>query len=206
MMSIVMGQAGDPSIDPLALLGMHRLRHTVFSERLQWDVRARDGMEIDDFDDIDPTYMIAKSTGGKVEGCWRLLSTIGPYMLKDTFPQLLRGEPAPCHPRIWELSRFAVAPAATDDRRQVNLGPVTFRMLERACDYAMANGIDSYVTATSVALERLMRRVGVPLRRFGDGKAVRIGRVLSVACWIDVTEEGRTAVFGGATRMLESVA
>ena len=28
--------------------------------------------------------------------------------MKDTFPELLHGEPAPEDPRIWELSRFAI--------------------------------------------------------------------------------------------------
>ena len=195
MASIVMGRASDPAIDQDSLLGMYRLRHTVFHERLQWDVNSRDGLEVDDYDDIQPIYMIARGSRGAVDGCWRLLPTEGPYMLKDTFPELLRGELAPRNRRIWELSRFAVAPLSADDRRQVNFSDVTFRMMQRLWDFAEANGVDSYVTVTSVALERMMRKIGLSFRRFGDGQSLKVGRIRSVACWIDVNEQGYEALF-----------
>ncbi len=198
MRRIVMGHAGDPEMDRDAMLGMFRLRDTIFHKRLGWDVRSENGCERDVFDELSPVYMVARGSRRAVEGCWRLLPTTGPYMLRDTFPQLLRGEPAPCDPEIWELSRFAVAPTSIDDRRQVNFGAVTFEMMQRVVDFAESHGIGSYVTVTSVALERMLRRAGIPLRRFGDGKAQRIGKVLSVACWVFIDAQCREAVYNGA--------
>ena len=197
MSTIVLGRANDPQMNPALLSGMFRLRDTVFRERLGWDVESENGEERDRFDDLNPIYMVSREHGVKVHGCWRLLPTTGAYMLKDTFPELLCGERAPSNPQVWELSLFAVAPTSADDRRQANFGGATFEMMQHVVDHALEHDIESYVTVTSVALERMLRKVGVPLRRFGDGRAQRIGRVLSVACWIDINERCRKAVYGG---------
>ena len=197
MNRIIMGRAGDPQVEASALMGMFRLRDTVFHKRLGWDVESRNGLEIDRYDELDPVYMLAHADGAEVDGCWRLLPTTGPYMLVDTFPQLLRGETAPRAPHIWELSRFAVTPTSADDRRQVNFSLLTFEMMQTVVDHAMHNGIQSYVTVTSAALERMLVRAGIPLRRFGDGQLTRVGKVQAVACWISIDEQCRDAVYTG---------
>ena len=188
MTQITMGHRSDSCMTPQRLDGMFKLRHVIFKERLGWDVASDEGREHDHYDDLDPVYMVSQSPRETVDGCWRLLPTTGPYMLRDTFSELLRGETAPCDDQIWELSRFAVAPTSSDDRRQVNFRPVTFDMMREVVSYGLECGIHQYVSVTSVSLERMLRRVGIPMRRFGDGKAVRIGKVLSVAVWIDINE------------------
>lgn len=93
------------------LLGeMHKLRAQVFKERKGWDVSVIDEMEIDGYDALSPYYMLIQedTPEAQVFGCWRILDTTGPYMLKNTFPELLHGKEAPCSPHIWELSRFAI--------------------------------------------------------------------------------------------------
>ncbi|GAA0033889.1 hypothetical protein BROWWM01_80210 [Bradyrhizobium ottawaense] len=98
-------------------LGMHRLRRRVFKDRLDWDVSVRDGLEIDQYDTFDPTYLLALEKS-YVVGCVRLLPTTGRNMLADTFPVLLDGNPAPRAATIWESSRFCVdtkSAAATVD-------------------------------------------------------------------------------------------
>ena len=86
---------------------MYRLRARVFKDRMGWDVPTIAGMEIDGYDALGPHYMLIKG-GGAVCGCWRLMPTEGPNMLRDTFPQLLHGDAAPTGRHIWELSRFAI--------------------------------------------------------------------------------------------------
>src|ERR1700716_3981750 len=88
------------------LEGMFRLRHEVFKERLAWEVGSQNGRERDMFDDLDPVYIVCEE-GNDVLGSWRLLPTTKPYMLKDVFPELLYGMPAPEAPDVWEISRFA---------------------------------------------------------------------------------------------------
>jgi acyl homoserine lactone synthase len=83
------------------LAEMHRLRYRVFKERLDWDVRVTDGMEIDDFDALHPTYLLQRDRDNHVCGCVRLLPTAGPNMLRDIFPALLQDEAIPSDIEIW---------------------------------------------------------------------------------------------------------
>lgn len=189
-----MARSDDPTMDKGTLHGMFRFRNHVFHERLGWKVECRNGMERDVFDDLDPVYVVSKGKGRRIEGCWRLLPTTGAYMLKDTFPQLLGNEAAPEDPAIWELSRFAVRSSSQGLLSQGGVSAVTFEMMKQILAFAEENGIRSYVTVTSVAVERLFKRAGIPIRRFGDGKAQRVGHVLSVACWIDINDEVRQVV------------
>lgn len=188
MHSIILGRTGDPGLDQLATASMYRFRHKVFSQRLGWEVASCNDMEIDVFDAADPCYMLVRDQNADVVGCWRLLPTTGPYMLKDTFAQLLCGEDAPRTKRIWECSRFAVESSETGDLAQATLSPVTFAMIRAVYDFAVREGIDEYVMVTSVSLERLLRRLGIPIERFGDGHAQRVGKVLSVACRVAIND------------------
>ncbi len=193
MSEILLARSEDPGLDRETLHGMYHLRHRIFRERLGWEVESRNEMEIDIFDESNPVYVLSRKKK-EVDGCWRILPTTGPYMLKDTFPELLRGESAPRDSKIWELSRFAVHGGGKGDLAQGAVNETTFRMMQKIVDFALEQGIQSYVTVTSVAMERLFRRIGLPSRRFGDGKAQRVGKVLTVACWLDVNEESYRAV------------
>ena len=102
--------------EPDVLQEVYRLRDAVFRERLAWDVASQDGCERDRYDDFCPVYLIANDDDGRVEGCWRLLPTTGPYMLRDVFPELLDGHPPPAAADVWEISRFAVMPRDRDYR------------------------------------------------------------------------------------------
>ncbi|WP_431682793.1 acyl-homoserine-lactone synthase [Kitasatospora sp. KL5] len=109
---------------------MYRLRHHVFHERLRWQVRTRNGRERDSFDDLDPVYVIGCHTeSGAVTASLRMLPTTGPYMLRDVFPQALRGAPAPCDPQTWEISRLCVH-LSSRSRHQRAPGPPSAPELE----------------------------------------------------------------------------
>jgi acyl homoserine lactone synthase len=194
MNQILVGRAHDSILDSSTLNKMFRFRYKVFYERLGWDVGHENGMERDLFDELNPMYMIARNHFNEVEGCWRLLPTTGPYMLKDTFPQLLCGDAAPQDPVIWELSRFAVLPSDSTEHDQVALNSLTLDMIRYVYDFAQQHGIRRYITVTSVALERLLKRTGLPIYRFGNYKAQRVGKVLTVACWVDINEQFRQVV------------
>lgn len=194
MNQILMAGGGQPGFDPTTLRNMFAFRHRVFHDRLGWDVTSDHGLEHDHFDRLDPVYLLARDARLQVEGCWRILPTTGPYMLRDTFPQLLGDTAAPSAPDIWELSRFAVEPG-DGGNSQARLNEVALDMMRRAYEFAVEHRISHYVTVTSVALERLMRAGGIPMTRFGNGKAQRIGKVLTVACWIRIDEDLRRALY-----------
>jgi acyl homoserine lactone synthase len=173
---------------------MFRLRYETFVTRLGWDVQSVDGQEIDEFDNDRAHYILAETGGEEVNACWRLLPTLGPNMLRDVFPQLLHGQPAPASADCWELSRFAIAtgrlPSAEDaGNPQIGFGELSVGLMRESNRFALANGIARYVTVTTAAIERMLKRQGVNVRRLGP--PIKIGSVLTVACFIEV--DGVTA-------------
>ena len=161
---------------------MHTLRAKVFKGRLGWEVPIMSGMEIDGYDALEPLYMMIREPGGgALRGCWRLLPTEGPYMLKDSFAQLLHGQAAPAHARIWELSRFAIE---TEGAGCFGFSDITLQSIAEIISHGYHAGIDQYVTVTTTAIERLLRRAGVVTTRFGQ--PLQIGVEKAVALYVDV--------------------
>ena len=124
MNTVITQPANNFSFYPDFIKSMFKLRDRVFRGRLGWDVTSVDGKEKDEYDDMNPVYMLSCNEKKQVEGCWRILPTTGPYMLRDVFPELLRGERLPEDDNIWELSRLAVDPRQNLPRRKNFVPPV----------------------------------------------------------------------------------
>lgn len=183
------------SANPYLVRSMYRLRKLVFEDRLGWDVKSLNGMEIDYYDNLDAAYLMHTNSSMEVDGCCRILPTEGPYMLRDVFPQLLRGEDLPEASDILEISRFAVDTSNAADRNEASINAVTMDILKQIYDYAIEHNVKRYVAVTSAAMERVLRRAGIPTSRFGDGKLTRIGKVMSVCIWVDINEQYKNAVY-----------
>jgi len=141
---LLSGATAGPSEKPL-IDGMYRLRHTVFSERLKWTSLTPDGRERDIYDRLNPVYLICRNPSGDVIGCWRLLPTVGPYMLKDIFAHLLHGHPAPESEDCWEISRFAIDPELRDYDSLGAVGRVVGDMLIELFDFAERGDVETLV-------------------------------------------------------------
>src|ERR1700737_3801236 len=87
---------------------MHRIRKTVFKDRLGWDVAVSGELEVDEYDALGPSYLLSMDRHGTVNGCVRLLRRTGPNMLRDIFPAFVTKAAVPRGERVWEASRFAV--------------------------------------------------------------------------------------------------
>jgi acyl homoserine lactone synthase len=170
---------------------MYRLRAKVFKERMKWDVPVLSGMEIDGYDALDPHYLLIKESNNHIRGCWRLMPTEGPYMLRDTFPQLLNGLVAPHDARVWELSRFAID---TEGSGGFGFNDVALESMRSLFLFGKRKGIDLYITVTTTAIERMMRRAGIVIERFGP--PLQIGVEKTVALAIFNSEETCEALFG----------
>lgn len=171
---------------------MFRLRYEIFHKKLGWDVGTHDGMERDSFDDVETvTYLLATTPAGDVDACWRLLPTTGPNMLRDTFPELLHGQPAPCGQDCWELSRYAVATNRTTTAH-ASFGPISMALMRESAKFATAHGISRYVTVTTPVMERMLRQQGLHIHRLGP--SVRIGIAAAVAVMIEIDEITLAAV------------
>ncbi|NTJ11692.1 acyl-homoserine-lactone synthase [Rhizobium lusitanum] len=159
--------------------GMHRLRASVFRERLEWDVEVVDGREVDDFDQLPATYILLLTGSSKVSGCARLLPASGATMLTGAFPQLLSTGTLEAHAAMVESSRFCVDTTIQEGRGAGTLHKATLTMLAGIIEWSIINGYSEIVTATDVRFERILKRAGWPMRRLGD--PMRIGNTIAVA-------------------------
>lgn len=185
MSKITFHKKTQDSTQSVTLEQIHRLRHETFVERLDWEVDSSNGIERDRFDELDAVHIAVCSTSGQVDGCWRALPTLGSYMLEDVFPELLQGEAAPKEKTIWEISRFAVRKGSSEVSKGY-MGKLTIDMVRSFWDFAQEFGVAAYVTVTSVACERMLRQLGVTLRRMGEGETMQIGKEKTVALYIEV--------------------
>lgn len=172
-------------------MGMHRLRGRVFKERLDWDVSVSGGLEIDQYDAHSPTYLLALQHGDVV-GCVRLLPTIGPNMLADTFPVLLDGHAAPKTARIWESSRFCVDTNAAAAITENGLREATFLLFAAMIEWAQQCDLQAIATVTDLRMERILRRAGWHLDRLGTPQ--QIGATKAVAGLLPITNSTLGAI------------
>ena len=174
---------------------MHRLRAKVFKERMGWEVPIIGGMEIDGYDALEPYYLMAREHESGLSGCMRVLPTVGPYMLKDTFPDLLYGQTPPENIKTWELSRFAVE---AKEQQSFGFSELTMNVTREIVRFGDQMGIEHYVTVTTPSIERMMRRAGLAVTRYGPPK--RIGVENAVALDFDIGEQTHEALFGKILR------
>ncbi len=174
--------------NPGDLDAMFQLRKRVFHDLLKWDVSVRGNWEIDDYDDANPLYVLSYSDEtGHLRGSLRLLPTLGPNMLDDTFPILLGDSPQVRSASVWESSRFCIDPTISQDRGS---NQVTIAAAELMCgvgELGLSSGLSHIVTVTDVFLERMFRRMGCPGERIGEPQ--RIGSVYAVAVAWEVTTD-----------------
>lgn len=170
---------------------MHRFRARIFKDRMGWEVPIISGMEIDGYDAMDPYYLLIRDPAKGIRGCMRVLPTVGPYMLKDTFPELLHGHMAPEDPKTLELSRFAVD---AEEQQAFGFSKLTLELTRALVKFGDKMGIDRYVSVTTPSIERMMRRAGLAITRFGP--PIRIGVENAVAIDFDIGEQTHEALFG----------
>lgn len=168
---------------------MHRLRARVFAGRLGWDVQVRDGMEIDEFDALDPAHVVSLDDDGNVVGCMRLLQTTGPHMLADVFNAVLDGEPPLRSSQVWEATRFCVdTDRLTRGRTKNSISYVTSEVMIAAFEYGRNAGILDAVAVIDPVMNRVMIRSGnAPYDYLG--KPTPMGKVTAMAALMDCSDE-----------------
>lgn len=95
---------------PLLRETMFRDRAEQFQRRLKWEVSVDErGWEIDEYDVLNPLYVIWERPDGTHGGSMRFLPTVGRTMVNEHFAHLTGSAPI-CDPDIWECTRFCLAP------------------------------------------------------------------------------------------------
>lgn len=169
------------------LVEMYRLRYRVFKLRMAWEVETCGDMEMDDFDALHPVYLTQVSESGLVQGSVRLLPSLGPTMLRDTFSVLLEGHSAPSTSLVWESSRFAIDIAADAPKGDHGITRAAYELFAGMVEFGLSRQLTDIVTVTDVRMERILRRAGWPLRRIGS--PATIGSTLAVAGYLAISNE-----------------
>jgi len=172
----------DRSQNSLLVDQMHRLRARIFKERMRWDVSVIDGQEFDQFDELNPTSILVMEQG-VVVGHTRILPATGPTMLSETFGYLASSEAFVPHAGMLETSRFCVD-TTTARLTADGIHLATMTLIAGILEWANTGGYSEIVTVTDVRLERILRRVGLPLRRLGE--PTRIGNTIALAGIVEV--------------------
>ena len=166
---------------------MHRIRAEVFHDRLGWNVNVKDGLEIDEFDALNPLYVISiDETSNSVLGSLRLLPTTGKNMLRDVFHDLLGENEIVESPTIWESSRFSIsnsAPAPSEGRL---LSRTTGELFCALAEIGLMAGLSEIVTVFDARMIRIIRAAGCEIIPVGHPK--RIGVCMTYAGLFETTE------------------
>jgi acyl homoserine lactone synthase len=171
-----------------ALADMFRLRKKVFHDLLKWDVLVQGDFEMDHYDDANPIYVMSYDDNtGRLRGALRLLPTLGPNMLDDTFPVLLDNQPEVRSAAIWESSRFCIDPEISLDRSSNQVSVAAAELMCGVGELGLASNLSHIVTVTDVFLERMFRRMGCPGERIGAPH--KIGSVHAVAISWEVNQD-----------------
>jgi len=161
---------------------------------LGWDVNIEDGKEIDEFDHLDPAYVIGLDDGGNVVAAVRALQTTGPHMLSDVFSAILDGEPPIRSATMWESTRFCV------DTQRLNRGKdknsvsyATCELMIGSLEYAKNAGIQDIITVIDPIMDRVLKRSNCAPYDY-VGKTVPMGKVSALAALLDCTDERIDAI------------
>ncbi len=91
-----------------ALASQARLRYRTFVAHRGLPHAHYAGLEYDEFDTPAAVYFVWRDPADAVRGLARLLPTTRPYMLQAYWPELVKDEPLPASPAVWEVTRVCV--------------------------------------------------------------------------------------------------
>lgn len=131
---------------------MYSDRAAQFKGRLEWKVDVDDrGRELDQYDGLNPLYVIAEDRQGRHAGSLRFLPTIGRTMVNEHFTHLT-DDVTIRSPLIWECTRFCIAPDAA--------GGVSSALLLASCEMGLRFGLEQAVGVFDPRMPRIYSRIG----------------------------------------------
>ncbi len=141
------------------LNAVYKFRHQFFVDGLGWeDLRKPDGLEKDQFDDLDDVYHVVEEVDGQIMFYCRMMPTSGPTLLADVYPQLMKGAAPPCSPNIWEWTRGAQVTSTSAESKASSLYQRRF-----------------YIAALEAFEFLAVRKVSVQLHPLLTTKLIQIG-------------------------------
>ena len=158
---------------PSLKASMFRARADQFKTRLGWDVTVNDaGEERDQYDDLNPLYLIWENADGSHGGSLRLLPTTGRTMVNEHFTDVIGGGEIRSSD-IWECTRFCLSRGAP--------ARVSAALMMAAGECMKNFGIAHCVAVFDARMIRIYRMIGASpdvLGSLGSGRAQ-----VSVGLW-----------------------
>lgn len=155
---------------------MFQDRAVQFKERLKWDVNvdAR-GYERDEYDALNPMYVISVNPDGSHGGSMRIMPTIGRTMVNEHFTHLTDNVSI-VSPLIWECTRFCISPSVADRGAEV-AGAVMLAGHELGLRF----GLEASIGVFDYRMRRIYKSIGWEPEIIG-GKGERRDRIC-VGLW-----------------------
>jgi acyl-homoserine lactone synthase len=165
-----------------ALEEMFRLRHDVYVKERGWTDLARpDGLERDQFDNENATYLLAFDDG-RVSGSVRLLPTTTPHLLGDLFPHLCEAQPVPRSEDIMEITRLC---AHADYRQPGKKSFVIDRLATGMFEHAMGLGLRYFSMVTDAWIISRALQFGWKLKPLGLPQPYKEGTCIAALVTVD---------------------
>lgn len=167
--------------------GMFRDRADQFATRLGWDVTVQpNGHERDEYDDLNPLYVIWQQADGSHGGSMRFLPTTGQTMVNDHFVHLSDGVEIRS-PLIWECTRFCLSRSAE--------ARVAGALMVACGDLMRGFSLSHLVGVFDARMVKIYKRIGAEPDVLGSTGAGR--EQISVGLWA-YEDANRGKVFGRA--------
>ncbi len=140
-------------------------RAAQFCDRLKWEINVdENGHERDQYDPLNPLYVIWERPDGTHGGSLRYLPTQGRTMIEEHFSHLLAQGPIR-NSRIWECTRFCLAPGAAPT--------VSAALMLGGLEVGLNLGLSHAVGVFDARMLRIYGRLGWPPAVLGQDGAGR---------------------------------
>lgn len=107
-------------------------------------------------------------------------------MLRDTFPILVDGQPAPRSDRIWESSRNALDVPPDAPKTSGGLAAATYELFAAMIEFGLSIELTEIVTVTDARMELIRAAPDGPC---GAGKARPLGDTTAVVGYLEVSPD-----------------
>lgn len=171
---------------PREIAQMHEIRKRTFHDRLHWRVTTLRDWDIDEFDALNPLYLLSVDDNNNVRGSLRLLPTTGPNMLADVFPELLDDGMRIESATVWESSRFSVEQEAASERSDNLLNRTTGELLTGIVEVGLLAGLTEVVSIYDAMFARILRRANCAAELIG--KPARLGDIMGYAALFEISD------------------
>ena len=183
---------GDDLFDfPTLADEMYQDRRVQFHDELGWDLDIdAKGREIDQYDLMNPLYLILKDENGHHLGSCRALPTTGPTMISDHFSNLTDGVQIESS-LIWEVTRVFVA---ANGKRAIKDAAA---LLWGGCQVGLRSGVEFFVSVTPKHMTRVFAACGWPVEIIGEEVTEKDGHLCACLWEVSQSVSDKLAVRAG---------